>query len=138
MPLPALIALPLIGAAPAGRVDIDVAALRSHKGALMLCLTRNPAFFPACKGDANAQHLIAAPDGNPLHFANLPSGDYALAIIHDENGNGQLDRMAGIPSEGVGFSRNPRLFFGPPRFAAARFRVDGGPVAQNIRMKYFL
>ena len=51
----------------------------------------------------------------------LPRGDYALAVIHDENGNARLDTIAGIPREGFGFSRNPPIRFGPPRFAAARF-----------------
>ena len=37
----------------------------------------------------------------------------------DQNGNGKLDTMLGIPREGIAFSHDPRLAFGPPRFAAA-------------------
>jgi uncharacterized protein (DUF2141 family) len=46
--------------------------------------------------------------------------------------------MAGVPREGVGFSNNPRLWFGPPRFASARFTVADAPVRQQVKLKYFL
>ena len=55
-----------------------------------------------------------------------------------ENGNGRLDTTLGIPREGVGFSRNPRLTFGPPRFSAAQFAVATPAVDQDVRVKYFL
>jgi len=59
-------------------------------------------------------------------------------VIHDENGNAKLDTLAGIPREGFGFSRNPAIRFGPPRFAAARFAVGGDANQQQIRMRYIL
>ena len=64
--------------------------------------------------------------------------DYAVAVIHDENGNAKLDTFAGIPKEGFGFSRNPAIGFGPPRFAAARFTLDGDGGAERIRLRYIL
>ena len=70
-------------------------------------------------------------------FAGLPSGDYAIALFHDENANGRLDRVAGIPTEGVGFSNNPQLLFGPPRFVQSRFAVTSGAVDELV-VKYFL
>lgn len=73
-----------------------------------------------------------------LRLDGLPRGGYAIAVIHDENGNGKLDTFAGIPREGFGFSRNPPVRFGPPRFAAARFTIDHDGVKQEIRMKYLL
>jgi uncharacterized protein (DUF2141 family) len=53
-------------------------------------------------------------------------------------GNAKLDTFAGIPKEGIGFSRNPRLTFGPPSFASSGFAVESVPVSQMVRMKYFL
>ena len=61
-----------------------------------------------------------------------------MAVIHDENDNARLDRFAGIPREGFGFSRNPPLGFGPPRFSAARFPVDGDAAMQQVRLRYLL
>lgn len=136
---PALLLGPLLlGASPAARLDVDIEALRSPKGQLLVCLTRDATHYPDCTGDDQARHATV-PAGAPVaRFADLPSGDYAIALIHDENGNGRLDTFAGVPREGVGFSRNPRLMFGPPRFAAARFAVGNAPVAEGVRVRYFL
>ncbi len=126
------------GAAPEARVDLTVTGLRSTHGTLLVCLTMSPAHFPDCVGDPAARHF-SAPANQPLiRFADLPSGEYAIALIHDENDDGKLDTRWGIPREGLGFSRNPRLIFGPPSFAAARFAVAGKAVAETIHVKYFL
>jgi uncharacterized protein (DUF2141 family) len=59
-------------------------------------------------------------------------------VIHDENNNHKLDTFAGIPREGFGFSRNPSVTFGPPRFAAARFTLSSDADRQQVRMRYLL
>lgn len=132
----ALATLP--GVAPPGRVDLAVEGLRSRRGDIIVCLTSDPAHFPDCDGDPASRHVKVAAADPVVGFPSLPSGSYALALIHDENGNGRLDTMFGVPREGIGFSRNPRVTFGPPRFAAARFAVGTGTVAESVRLKYFL
>lgn len=138
--LTALASAPLlIGAAPAGQLDVALLSLRNAKGDVRLCLTRNPAFFPDCAGDPRAWRLSAPADAiGRLGFSGLPSGGYALSVIHDENGNARLDTFARIPREGFGFSRNPAIRFGPPRFDQARFAVAGGAASQSVRMRYLL
>ena len=127
----------LLGAAtPVGRLEVDVAGLRSADGVIRVCLTADPQAFPACHNDVHAARRNV-PAGSPLlAFAALPPGDYAAAVMHDENGNRRLDTIAGIPREGFGFSRNPVVRFGPPRFAAARFQVAGEANRQQVRMRY--
>jgi uncharacterized protein (DUF2141 family) len=106
---------------------------------ILACLTREPRHFPKCEDDPAARRAtIPIATGVRFSFANLAPGDYALLILHDENSNGRVDKTLGIPREGVGFSRNPRLFMGPPSFQAVRFPVAQGPVTQVIHMKYFL
>lgn len=117
---------------------MEVAGLRSTKGNILICLTRNPAHFPSCEKDPASRRLTIAATATAAHFPSLPDGDYAVALIHDENGNGRLDMMLGVPREGVGFSRNPRLMFGPPRFADASFAVGVQPVEETVRLRYFL
>ena len=133
--LAALAALP--GVSPSARVDVGLEGLRSAKGRVQACLTNDSSHFPDCAGDPLAHRLIVNA-GAPLHFDDLPSGTYAISLFHDENGNGKLDTKLGIPLEGVGFSRNPRLMFGPPGFAAARFAVTNGDVNEMVKVKYFL
>jgi uncharacterized protein (DUF2141 family) len=126
----------LVGAAPIGRLDVAVDKLRSAKGLIRVCLTANPANFPACVDDADAITRNVPAGTRGMRFDGLPHGSYAIAVIHDENANAKLDTLAGIPREGFGFSRNPAIGFGPPHFAAAKFAVAGDAEIQRIRMRY--
>jgi uncharacterized protein (DUF2141 family) len=104
-----------------------------------LCLTRNPAHFPNCDRDPAAlSRTVPARAAGLVRFQGLPAGIYALGVIHDENGNGRLDTFMMIPREGFGFSHNPRLRMGPPRFDEVRFQVGAGRMGQTVRMTYLL
>lgn len=71
------------------------------------------------------------------HFVDIPPGIYAIAVIHDENMNGELDtNWMGIPTEGYGFSNTTLDEFGAPAFSAARFRYDGQNLNLTIKLKY--
>jgi outer membrane protein len=59
-------------------------------------------------------------------MTDVPPGDYALVVHHDENGNRRIDRnFVGIPREPLGFSNGyqPR---GPPVFGRASFVLQAG------------
>ena len=94
--------------------------------------------FPDCAEDRAAFTRSIPADAPHAHFAGLPAGTYAVAVIHDENSNARLDTFAGIPREGIGFSRNPGITFGPPRFSAAGFTIGAAPVRETVRIRYFL
>jgi uncharacterized protein (DUF2141 family) len=129
----------LIGATAPGSIDAGVEGLRSAKGQVLVCLTMRPDHFPDCQGDPQARRLtVPTAKAAALRFTDLPTGGYAIALIHDENGNNKLDTFFGIPKEGFGFSRNPVIRFGAPKFAAARFDVASGNVDEMVRVKYML
>lgn len=129
----------LAGAAAPGSVDADVTGLRSAKGQLHVCLTTRQDRFPDCQKDPAARRMtVATSEGHAIHFAGLPTGDYALALIHDENGNGKLDTVMGIPREGFGFSNNPNIRFGPPKFVESRIAVTSGVNDETVKVKYLL
>jgi uncharacterized protein (DUF2141 family) len=118
---------------------VEVGELRNVRGKLHACLTQDPAYFPNCKADARALRVsVAASEASELRFDALQLGSYALSIIHDENGNGKLDTFARIPREGYGFSRNPPMRFGPPRFEEVKFDLASGRNRQVVRMRYLL
>lgn len=124
---------------PTGEVDVHFEGLRSYKGMIRACLTRDPAFFPHCENDPKSYKASTNASASAvIRFADLTPGDYALTVLHDENQNFRADMLFGIPREGVGFSRNPVLRFGPPAFNAVRFAVTTTAAAQTVRMKYFL
>jgi uncharacterized protein (DUF2141 family) len=70
-------------------------------------------------------------------FINIPTGTYALAVIHDENMNGELGtNLLGVPTEGYGFSNTTIDEFGAPAFSAARFHYDEQKLNLTIKLKY--
>ncbi len=70
-------------------------------------------------------------------FSDIPPGTYAIAVIHDENMNAELDtNWMGVPTEGYGFSNTTIDEFGAPAFSAASFRYDGGNLDLTIKLEY--
>jgi uncharacterized protein (DUF2141 family) len=131
----------LVGAAaPAADVRVKVTGLRSHKGLVQACLTDDPHSFPDCSADKTARTLTVPASGEVvLDFTGVAPGRYAIALLHDENGNGRADMaLAMIPKEGFGFSRDAPVRMGPPKFAAAAFEIARDDVRQTIRMRYLL
>ena len=126
------------GTAPVARLDVALDHLRSTRGTVRVCLTADPANFPACVDDADAVRLSIPASETRFTLPGLPPGSYALAVIHDENGNGRLDTFLGVPREGYGFSRNAPVRFGPPRFAAARFTLGIEGATERVTMRYLL
>ena len=140
----ALIGAPLLAAANApsdrAQVHIEVTGLRSAEGVVLVCMTPHPQRFPECRGDTDAYALtIPARATVSLDFASVAPGRYAIAVLHDENGNGKVDRALGLmPKEGFGFSRDAPVRMGPPSFKRAAFDVSGTTVRQTLRMRYML
>ena len=71
-------------------------------------------------------------------FAGVPNGTYAIAALHDENGNGDMDKnFIGMPEEGYAASRDAHLQgIGAPDWEDAAFRHQGARTLQRARMKY--
>lgn len=149
----AALGLLLIGAAPppaplpaplpartgaTATLDLAFTDLRSHKGYLQVCIAPDAGSFPDCRDGSHAIKRTIPAASPSLRLEGLAPGTYAVAVIHDANGNAKLDTMLGIPREGFGFSRNPRIGFGPPRFSAAGFPLAGGTELQQVRIRYLL
>ena len=77
-----------------------------------------------------------APEPVTWSVADLDPGVYAVAVYHDLNGNGELDRSTiGPPDEPWGFSNDARGTFGPPKFDKAAFEIAPGEVAIEIKLR---
>lgn len=128
-----------VSAAEPGGVTLSVSNLRSAKGDVLVCLTQNAKFFPDCGKDKAARKLkISAAKAGSIAFDNVTPGTYAIALIHDENANGKMDLALFLPKEGFGFSRNPAIGVGPPKFKSAQFQFDGTPMNFPVKMKYII
>ena len=64
---------------------------------------------------------------------DLPFGEYAIKLYHDENENGRMDRnMMGIPTEDYAFSNNAIGNFGPADYEDAKFEFIKSGQKQEI------
>tara|TARA_B100001939_G_scaffold236831_1_gene204327 strand:- start:274 stop:693 length:420 start_codon:yes stop_codon:yes gene_type:complete len=62
--------------------------------------------------------------GRYLKTIYLPSGDYAIKVLVDNNNNGEIDfNFFGLPVEQFGFSNNVIGLFGAPKFDIASFKL---------------
>ena len=67
---------------------------------------------------------------------SLQYGNYAIAVYHDRNLNGELDsNLLGIPKEAYGFSNNARGRFGPASWKDAHFRINSDTSSMTIKVK---
>lgn len=136
---PVALFLSLSGQAAPVEIDVQVQNLRNTNGVVRMCLSRNPAHFPNCDRDPEAvSRSVPAGQAGNVRFTGLAPGTWALGVIHDEDSNGRLNTFAGIPREGFGFSRNPRLRMGPPRYDEVRVSVSTGRATLIVRMTYLL
>jgi uncharacterized protein (DUF2141 family) len=71
-----------------------------------------------------------------LQLDSLPYGRYALAIYHDENSNGDLDKnLLGIPKEPYGFSNNPRAKWSAPTYKETSFELGSDRAQLTVSLK---
>lgn len=125
--------------APAGNsIRAEIEGLRSPNGAVRCLLFQSADGFPNDASKAAQRVMVKIADGAAVcEFADPPAGTLAIAFIHDENGNGVLDKnFFGIPVEGYGFSNNARGSMGPPAFEKAAFRYDAGVQVLHLSVAY--
>jgi len=132
----------LIGAHPAvaGEVVITITDLRSTKGVVRACMTTQEKIFPKCRKDPESHRTVVDADGTvTIRFTNVKPGQYAIALLHDENNDGKANRALGMmPKEGYGFSRDAPVRMAPPKFRDAVFEHTGENQNLTIKMRYFL
>ncbi len=116
----------LIAASPvvAADLSIRIEGLSSGAGAVHYGVYAKPQHFPKPEGRVAKGHVAAQPAGVTVVVEGLPPGTYAVAVYHDENGNGEFDQgFLGLPLEDYGFSNGATVFFGPPSFSEAAFEL---------------
>ena len=58
-------------------------------------------------------------------FAGIEEGEYAVVVVHDENGNQIYDAgFLGFGTEGLGYSNNAWSWFGRPDFDEVKITID--------------
>jgi len=100
------------------------------------CAAPRGASFPDCEGAGVVSGSVAIHDRKAsISLPRLARGEYAIAVFHDSNSNGELDTFAGIPREGYGFSNNPGFRPRAPRFDEAVIQLNRATEI-DIRIRY--
>ncbi len=125
-----------MGAAHAASLDVVVAGVRNDRGTVRVAVCSEAEFLkPTCAHVGNAP---ARPGDVLVRINGIPPGVWAAQAYHDENDNNVIDRnFLGIPTEGLGFSNDAKMMFGPPSFAVAAFQLSqtGGRI--RFSLKYY-
>ncbi len=117
-------------------LKVLITGLHSSNGSVLVSLFNQEKGFPSQSGKAFKKEKINIVGGIASAIINdIPPGSYAIAVLHDENNNLEMDtRIFGLPKEGYGFSNNAKGLFGPPSFKDARFAYSPTQIVKiNIR-----
>lgn len=126
-------------ALPNSNLVITVQGLKSQRGQVCLSLFANGRGFPDRETDAVQTRCVKVTSISlVVAFENLQPGSYAVAAFHDVNGDGKLKRSVfGIPTEEFGFSQNPQIVAGPPKFGDSAVFVAGLETDIQIKLQSF-
>lgn len=119
-----------------GNLLIEVENIEAEGGFIWVGIYHSESDF-LVKEKAIIEGVEVKKSGNLLiPISDLPFGTYAVALFHDLNGNGEMDRnLLGIPSEPYAFSGLIRSKFRLPKFKEIQFQfaADGQLLHTTLR-----
>ena len=106
---------------------VEVNDLRNNSGTVVFALYNREDAFPDEHYKKYLKKMIGKIDHGSasVTFKDLPTGKYAVNILHDENNDGKINKGLVLPKEGIGFSNYQSIGFGnKPNFSKACFLVQ--------------
>lgn len=106
-----------------GTLTVKVKDVSQAQGSIRMAVYNNEKSFPSESQSFRGAFLSLKPGINTqLSCDQLPFGTYAVAVYHDVNNNGKMDKNAlGIPTEPYAFSNNVKVKWRAPKFREAAF-----------------
>lgn len=115
-------------------LNVEIDNVKVAKGKLLIAIYKPSEKFGGGAAAITNMLEVRSTGGQTASF-DIEPGQYALALYHDVNSNGVLDKnFMGIPKEPYGFSRNFRPKFSAPSFKDCSFQVTEESV-QKISVK---
>lgn len=124
--------------ASSGMLLVEVVNLRNNQGKVRAAIFRSKEGFPMQRTKAFKTVEANIQNGKALlKLTELPHGEYAIVLMHDENNNKEMDsNWAGLPKEGYGASNDAKATIRPPRYEDAKFILKSDKLAIQIKVKY--
>ncbi len=115
---------PLISVAQ-HKLTVEVSGVEHGNGSILVAVYDSEDSFLDSDKMFSGGSNTASEGETIVIIENLPKGEYALAIFHDENDNEVLDtNFIGIPKEPISFSIGKMKTFGPPPYKECSFKVE--------------
>ena len=123
--------------AASGSITIEVGNVRNARGKVVIDVCPQNRFLEdGCPYHGEAPARVGT---TVITIEGVPPGEYAAQAFHDENASGEVDRgVFGIPKEGVGFSRNAKIAWSPPKWRDAFFVHQARAEAIRFNLRYFM
>lgn len=121
-----------------GSIIVEVNGLRSNEGEVRVNLYDSKDGFPSDPEKALLTLVSKIENKRAMVvFKDIHIGNYAISVLHDENGNRKVDlNWLMIPKEGIGASNNPKISLGPPSFSDAKFKLSPEELDITITVQY--
>ncbi|MDW8295973.1 MAG: DUF2141 domain-containing protein [Raineya sp.] len=122
-----------------GKLKIEIVGIRNQKGKILVNLFDKAKGFPTNFQLAYRKAELEIPETGKVYveFSDLPYGDYAVSVLHDENDNKKMDyTLIGLPKEGYCFSNNYRPKIKNPSFRQAGFFLERPLKTLQLHMIY--
>lgn len=105
-----------------GTLTVRVLNVQSRQGCIRMAVYNDENSFPSETRSFQGAHLPLKPGIDTELTCELPFGNYAVAVYHDINNNGKMDKNTlGIPTEPYAFSNHVKVKWRAPRFREAVF-----------------
>lgn len=121
-----------------GVIIVEMSTLKNHTGLARVSLYNSNDGFPIKSKKAFKSIVIDLEKGDTKAiFSDIPYGEYAVAVLHDENKNGRMDfSWMMYPEEGFGASNMMEKQFIPPAFKDAKFAFNSEERTLKVLMHY--
>ena len=106
-------------------LTIQISNIETKKGILEVALFNKKEGFLKSGSQYKKMRVKVTGNAQNVTFENLPKGNYAVALYHDENSDNKCNtNFIGIPTEGYGFSNNVKPKLSAPSFDATKIAID--------------
>jgi uncharacterized protein (DUF2141 family) len=117
---------------------VVVEKVRNADGDILVSVFENASGFPNDPEKAlHTARVSAVTPSTTVEIEGVAAGRVAVAVLHDENGNGSMETdWLGRPTEGWAVSNDARGRFGPPSYDDAIVELSGGRATIHVNMSY--
>lgn len=119
-------------------IRVEAAHFRNSEGAALFALYNEEGSIP----DEKLKRYYKKETGRIVNgkafviFEDLPAGRYAVTVLHDENSNGEIDKIFFYPEEGFGLTNFEKISLSNrPDFSKASF-VLSEDTMKRIKLIY--